>query len=421
MARANSIPRSERERAGISRMWLKSHDSLYDHPKVLRLSRDCRITRAHAVGLVHSLHLWTLRISPDGDLSSFDSEDIEIGAGWEGEKGVFFAATLKHRLIDKSGKSLVIHDWWDYAGSIKAAHAKRKQREDNRRTVAGLSQDCRENVPQERRERRERIGEERDTDPDRARESSVPSPNPEPETDFPPGPSRGDSEFDSTPIEPSSASPQREGPPSTNESPLPSGGQKTEATQTSNERTDTQKIHRKEDALDYEQKDPGTPEGPKYYPTPPCSSPSGITEANRILTMKRRQAKEEAETAEKSKRAAAQKWTDSELAKDQLEQLHRVITGHALSIDLTDYRIDRSITKMVEWARAEGKNDWLGAINRSYTVYLKSGGKAEEAGYPVAWWLRDPAQYLVAKRKLTEAEEAAEKRREWRKKKEAQK
>jgi hypothetical protein len=145
-------------------MWIKSDESLYDHPKVLRLSRDCRVTRAHAVGLVHSLHLWTLRISPDGDLSAYDAEDIEIGAGWEGERGVFFSSAVKHRLIDKSAKSLVIHDWWDYAESLKCAQARRRQREAKKEAVARLSRNSPAIVTKEREEREER--EERDESPD---------------------------------------------------------------------------------------------------------------------------------------------------------------------------------------------------------------------------------------------------------------
>lgn len=60
-------------------------------------------------------------MAPDGDLSSFDSEDIAIGAGWKGDAEEFVEACLRRGLLDQTEHGLSVHDWEHYHGSIKAA------------------------------------------------------------------------------------------------------------------------------------------------------------------------------------------------------------------------------------------------------------------------------------------------------------
>lgn len=110
-------------------MYLEFHDSARDHPKILKLARDLHIEEPHALGYMASLWGWALRMAPDGDLSSFDVEDIEIGAKWSGDPGAFVKAAHHRKLLDFDGEFYAIHDWPIYAQHLKAAERKRKERQ----------------------------------------------------------------------------------------------------------------------------------------------------------------------------------------------------------------------------------------------------------------------------------------------------
>lgn len=110
-------------------MWIELHDSARDHPKILKLARVLGTSQVVTLGHVTSLWLWTLRMAPDGDLSSFDEEDIEIGAMWDGPPGKFVEAAVAKKLLDVVDGAYRVHDWEDYSGSLKSADRKRKERE----------------------------------------------------------------------------------------------------------------------------------------------------------------------------------------------------------------------------------------------------------------------------------------------------
>jgi len=116
-------------------MWTEWHDSVRDHPKILKLARDLGVDEAKAVGLMGCLWAWTLRMAVDGNYSSFEVEDIELGAKWDGEPGAFAAAALKRRLLDETPDGLVCHDWLDYAGSLKATLRMRELRDRKKRNA----------------------------------------------------------------------------------------------------------------------------------------------------------------------------------------------------------------------------------------------------------------------------------------------
>ncbi len=134
-------------------MWIELHDGARDHPKILKVARDLEIPRAHALGLICSLWTWTLRMAPDGNLSSFDTDDIELAAGWEGKPGAFMESIVERKLLDKIPGGYACHDWQDYSGSLKAAERKRRERamsvtrqsRDSHATVVGLSRDVTQN------------------------------------------------------------------------------------------------------------------------------------------------------------------------------------------------------------------------------------------------------------------------------------
>jgi hypothetical protein len=130
-------------------MWIELHDSTRDHPKVLKLAKRLGVPKVQALGHVISLWCWTLRMAADGDLRSFDVEDIEIAAEWEGAAGAFVEAAIAVRLLDKGRHGFLIHDWEDYSGSLKTAQRtrewrkrKEKTQETPKRDVTVMSRDA---------------------------------------------------------------------------------------------------------------------------------------------------------------------------------------------------------------------------------------------------------------------------------------
>jgi len=114
-------------------MWIELHDSSRDHPKIIKLARVLKIHQAQALGHMVSIWTWALRMCPDGDLSSFDDDDIEIGAMWSGEPGALVAAAEDLRLLDRNDDgNFIIHDWDDFSGSLKAAKRAREYRKRKR-------------------------------------------------------------------------------------------------------------------------------------------------------------------------------------------------------------------------------------------------------------------------------------------------
>lgn len=122
-------------------MWIELHDSARDHPKILKLARRLAISNAHALGLMTSLWTWTLRMAADGDLSSFDVEDIETGAGWVPLDGRLVSAMVELRLVDVIDGCHMLHDWDVYSGSLKAAARARQYRRRKTYTNTAPSRD----------------------------------------------------------------------------------------------------------------------------------------------------------------------------------------------------------------------------------------------------------------------------------------
>jgi hypothetical protein len=100
-------------------MWIELHDGSRDHPKIIKLARKLSIPKVYTFGYLCSLWTWALRMAPDGDLSGFDKEDIEIGSEWEGKIGAFVDGCISVGLIDEIDDGYHIHDWMSYARHLK--------------------------------------------------------------------------------------------------------------------------------------------------------------------------------------------------------------------------------------------------------------------------------------------------------------
>lgn len=114
--------------------WLESHQTLRDHPKVLRLARLLDVQRTSVVGLLHFLWWWALDHAEDGDVTDFDALDLAVAAGWEGDPDEFVKALMecgpgdRSGFLHREGDRLVLHDWWDYAGKLVDRRIKDRER-----------------------------------------------------------------------------------------------------------------------------------------------------------------------------------------------------------------------------------------------------------------------------------------------------
>ena len=79
-----------------------------NHRKTQKLYR-----KLGAEGCFSLVKLWATAANrrPDGDLSGYDSEDIEIDSGWPGNQGEFFKAILEIGFIDKTDDGYILHNW----------------------------------------------------------------------------------------------------------------------------------------------------------------------------------------------------------------------------------------------------------------------------------------------------------------------
>lgn len=136
-------------------MWIESHQSLRDHPKLIRAARRLKITRPQLIGHLHCLWWWALDYAQDGDLSAYAVEDIADAAEWTGDAADFVGALAETaRIGDRPGflekqesGAFLIHDWYDYAGKLldkramDAARKRASRRQDSSDASAGHPQD----------------------------------------------------------------------------------------------------------------------------------------------------------------------------------------------------------------------------------------------------------------------------------------
>lgn len=103
-------------------MWIKAHSALARHPKTRRLARTLGISVPEAIGHLMMLWWWGTDYAQDGDLSSFDPEDIADAAGWDGDPDVLVEAMVScsprgSGFLDRTEDGwLVLHEWEEHCG-----------------------------------------------------------------------------------------------------------------------------------------------------------------------------------------------------------------------------------------------------------------------------------------------------------------
>ena len=106
-------------------MWIESHVELARHPKVLRLCARLNKPLPETIGYLHLLWWWTATYRIAGDLTGVSPWEISTAAGWQGEANLFVNALVSERWLDRKGKKLIVHDWYDYCGKLIRARLDR--------------------------------------------------------------------------------------------------------------------------------------------------------------------------------------------------------------------------------------------------------------------------------------------------------
>ena len=102
--------------------WIKSDQSLANHPKLILLARELQISKVEALGHLHLLWYWVLEYADDGELKSLDL--IPDACEWSGDQQVFLDALIKYGFIDttydpeNNFTEYHVHDWLDYSGAL---------------------------------------------------------------------------------------------------------------------------------------------------------------------------------------------------------------------------------------------------------------------------------------------------------------
>lgn len=105
-------------------MWIESHQSLRNHPKIKKAARLCGINEFEMIGRLHCLWWWALDYAPDGDVTKYNGEDIESAVDWNGTPYAFYNALVDCGfnghcgLLEKIEDTIVIHDWHEYGGRL---------------------------------------------------------------------------------------------------------------------------------------------------------------------------------------------------------------------------------------------------------------------------------------------------------------
>jgi hypothetical protein len=96
-------------------MWIELHQTLPNHPKLIRLASRLKIHSAQAAGHLTFLWLWALDYAPTGNLSSLEPAEIASAAKFDGDAETFSETLRQLGWVDSTGH---IHDWYDYAGKL---------------------------------------------------------------------------------------------------------------------------------------------------------------------------------------------------------------------------------------------------------------------------------------------------------------
>ena len=133
--------------------WIEAHDTLPDHPKVLRAAKALRLDSDALVGKLLRLWTWALSNREDGVLSDLDAGVLHRIMNYGGKADKLLTALTEVRLLDAlpDGR-YAIHDWDEHVAMLmeqrdrKRTQARERQR---RRRAAGAAPEARDVTPEE--------------------------------------------------------------------------------------------------------------------------------------------------------------------------------------------------------------------------------------------------------------------------------
>lgn len=95
--------------------WIESHENVGDHSKTLQLAAQLNCTIPAAVGYLHLLWHYTLKVAwQDGDLTKFPPNIIARACWFDGDPSVFVNALNSSGYLDE----MKVHGWKEYAKYI---------------------------------------------------------------------------------------------------------------------------------------------------------------------------------------------------------------------------------------------------------------------------------------------------------------
>ena len=112
--------------------WIESHQEIMRHPKTRRLARALECSIPAAIGHLHCLWWWAMDYAQDGNIGTYDYEEIADAALWDGDPHLFWQALVTSGYVDliteDGPPAHVLHDWHDYAGRLIEQRHQAKER-----------------------------------------------------------------------------------------------------------------------------------------------------------------------------------------------------------------------------------------------------------------------------------------------------
>ena len=109
--------------------WIEVHDTLPDHPKVLRAAKALKLDSDALVGKLVRLWVWALGNREDGVLNDLDADRLDVIMQYKGKSSTLLEALVANRLLDAlPDEHYMIHDWDEHVMMLRdKREEKRKQ------------------------------------------------------------------------------------------------------------------------------------------------------------------------------------------------------------------------------------------------------------------------------------------------------
>lgn len=100
--------------------WIEVHDTLPDHPKVLRAAKALKLDSDALVGKLVRLWVWALGNREDGVLNDLDADRLDVIMQYRGKASALLEALVVNRLLDAlSDEHYMIHDWDEHVMMLR--------------------------------------------------------------------------------------------------------------------------------------------------------------------------------------------------------------------------------------------------------------------------------------------------------------